>query len=272
MPPATLEAVILPGWMERDEAINYLREHCWFDPCLDAQQAEALWTQYHDRVQALPERNPPPPTRHLIPQGNRGHVSDFLKMHRGQDVTDVININPMELVIYQTYVVTDRADHHHNQAGAWVRKTLVIDRLAVQLPMRVEGDTLKLNLPHAEHMIGFQQDGAFRIQQGGGYVSRVDIVNGRLVRKAGYHRSCVFARAAMNEPEARDRCELVALTTILPPPLVANFPTHQGLRTSVFGSRPPLFSDFFDSDLAMTVRLRRKRWEAQIRIAMIDDP
>jgi hypothetical protein len=33
-----------------------------------------------------------------------------------------------------------------------------------------------------------------------------------------------------------------------------------------------LFSDFFDACLAMTVRLRKKRWEAHLRICAVDDP
>jgi hypothetical protein len=185
-------------------------------------------------------------------------------------VSEVLNINPMDLLVYQTYVVTNRADHHHNQVGGWARKTLVIDRPSAQLPMRIDGDTIKFALPHAEHMFAFQ-NGSFQIQQGAGFVSLVDVGGGRLLLKAGYHRSFAFARAVMNEPDASDKCELVALTTSLPPELSATFP-HQGLRTMVLGPRPPLFRDFFEADLAMTVKLRKKRWEAQLRIAAIDDP
>jgi len=270
MAPATLSAIALLGWMERDEAITFLLEQCDFDSPLDRQQAEALWTQYHDRVQALPARNTQPPQRFPISPANKGLVADFLAKHRGPEVTDVISINPMDLLAYQTCVVTDRADHHHQQAGGWARKTLMIDRPVAQLPHRVEGDTIKFVLPHAEHMFAFQ-NGWFQIQQGAGFVSVVDIGRGRLLLKAGYHRSFAFARAVMNEPEAKDKCELVALTTSLPPALAPTCP-HQGLRTMVFGSRPPLFSDFFDPDLAITVRLRKKRWEAHLRIAAVDDP
>jgi len=268
--PSTVDAVLLLGWMGQDEAVSCLLDHCTFDPAIDREEAARLWTAYHKRVEALPVRNPQPPARLQIPAGSRGHVTDFLRRHRGTEVSDVININPLDLVVYQLQVVTDRANHHHNQAGSWSRKTLVIDRPAAQLPVRVEGDTIKFTLPHAEHMFVFQ-NGAFQIQQGAGFVSVVDLGAGKLLLKAGYHRSFAFARAAMNEPDAKDKCELVALTTSLPPQLLASAP-HQGLRTTVFGSRPPLFSDFFDADLAMTVKLHKKRWEAQLRIAAIDDP
>src|SRR5579884_3652387 len=259
MPPSTLDALVLLGWMERDEAISYLLGQCSFEPALDREGAIALWTQYRQRVDALPLRNPPQPNRFPIPPGSKGHATDFLRRHRGQEVTDVININPMELLVYQFYVVVDRADHHHRQGGAWARKTLVIDRPTSQLPWRIDGDTLKFSLPHSEHMFGFV-NGGFQIQQGGGYVSVVDVEGGKLLLKAGYHRSFAFARGAMNEPEAKDKCELVALTTSLPPQLAPTAP-HQGLRTTVLGSRPALFADFFDPDLAMNIKLRKKRWE-----------
>jgi hypothetical protein len=172
----------------------------------------------------------------------------------------------MELVVYQKYVVTDRANHHAQQNVNWPSKTLVIDRPIAQLPIRVEQQVLKVALPHAEHFIVFQ-GGGFGIQQGGGYVCVAEI-GGRLLLKAGYHRSFAFARATMNEPDAKDKCELVALTTTLPPQLSDDLP-NQGLRTIVLGSRPPLFSDFF-SDLAMTVKLRKKCWEAHIKIVDVD--
>jgi hypothetical protein len=268
---ATLNALLLLGWMPEQEAVEWLTNLCTFNPPLDGVAAKALWQQYHDKVEALPERVPQAPTQHPLPNNCKGHVTDFLRRHRNQEVLNVVNINPMELAIYQFYVVVARADDHHSQGGAWMRKTLVIDRPIAQLPVRSEGDTIKISLPHAEHMIAFQPDGAFRIHQGAGFVSVVDLGGGRLLLKAGYHRSFAFARAAMNEPEAKDRCELVALTTSLPPPLMPTFP-HQGLRTTVLGSRAPLFSDFFNEDLVMAVTLRKKKWEAHLRIAAVDDP
>jgi hypothetical protein len=270
MAPATLDALLLLGWMEPDQAIALLTEHCWFDPPLDRRQAEGLFSQHRDRVEALPERAPAITTRMPIPADSRQHVADFLRRHRGVEVSDVVNINPMELAVYQLYVATDRAEHHVNQAGSWMRKTLVIDRPISQLPGRMEDGVIKISLPHAEHQFTFQ-GGSFQIQQGGGYVSVSSLGGGRLLLKAGYHRSFAFARAAMKEPEASDKCELVALTTSLPPELHPSFP-HQGLRTKVLGSRAPLFSDFFDRDLAMAVKLRRKKYEAHLRIATLDDP
>jgi hypothetical protein len=119
-------------------------------------------------------------------------------------------------------------------------------------------------------MIALQQDGAFRIQQGAGFVSVVQI-GPRMILKAGYHRSFAFSRSMMNAPDANDKFALVVLTRTLPPQLSPDFP-NQGLRTVVLGPRPPLLSDFFDLDLVTTVRLRKKRYEAHICITQIDEP
>lgn len=271
MPPSTVGAVILLGWMSKDSAVNYLREWCFFDPALSADQAEELWNTYRARVEALPERILKPIVRFPVPAQHRQLVNSFLARLRGPEVLDVLNINPMELVVYQTYVVTDRSDHHEQQPGDWARKFIVADRQGAQLPIQQDAaGGLRIGLPHAEHIIALQPDGAFRIQQTAGFVS-VSEINGRLFLKAGYHRSFAFSRCVMNSPDANDKLALVVLTRTLPPQLSPAFP-DQGLRTMVLGSRPPLLADFFDADLAMTVRLRKKRWETHIRIVAVDDP
>jgi hypothetical protein len=58
------------------------------------------------------------------------------------------------------------------------------------------------------------------------------------------------------------------LTKTVPPQLAADFPT-QGLRTTVLGSRPPLFSDFLDESLAMKVTLKKKRFEMHIKVNLV---
>jgi len=265
-----MDAVLLLAWMERDEAVLWLRDHCWFDPQLTEAKAEEIWKVYRDRGNALPERIIEPPQRFPIPAAQRQLVLQFLARFRGPEVLDVIKVNPMDLVVYQRYVVTDRCDHHVQQPGVWARKFLVIDRPAANLPGRIENGILKFALPHAEHLIGIQPDGAFRIQQSDGYVALSEI-GGRLLLKAGYHRSFAFARALMNEPDASEKCALFALTRSLPPDLAPNCP-NQGLRTSVLGTRAPLLRDFFDRDLAMEVKLRKKIWEAHIQILPVDSP
>lgn len=259
----TVDAVILLGWMERDEAVQYLQGMCVADPPLTAADAEALWVQYRDRVAALPRRSAAMPARHPIPATDRQHVNNFLARHRGPEVLDVIRVNPMELAVCQLYVVTDRAQEHAQASGPWCQKTLVIDRPTGPIAWRIENGVFKFMLPHAEHMFGpHPQTGAFLIMPGGGFVGVVEF-GGRLLLKAGYHRSFAFSQTMMNAPVASARSALVALTATLPPQLLPNWP-HQGLRTVALGVVPPLFADFFNSDLAMTVKLRRKNFELHV--------
>jgi len=269
--PHTLDGVVLLGWMEKDEAITCLQTQCWFDPQLSNDQAEALWRPYRTTVEQLQERQIEALRRLPIPRGAQAIVDDFRFRTRGPEVLDVINIDPRSLAIYQFYVALDRADQHARSIGnnEWARTCLQLDRPVSQLPIRLENNTMKITVPHGEHQFGLRPDGAFQIQQTGGFISVCEI-NGRMILKAGYHRSFALARAAMNAPEASDTSLLVALTATAPPQLSPQFPT-QGLRTTVLGSRPPLFSDFFDSSLAMKVRLRRKKFEYHIRFEQVDD-
>jgi hypothetical protein len=271
MPPATVGGRLLLGWMKLQEAKFWLQQNCWFDPPLTDEQVEAHWNQYRTRVENLPERNADEPQRFPIPASHNQLVSAFFnRFPRGPEVLDIININPLDLIAYQFYVVTDRCDGHVQQHGEWAKKFLVLDRPVVQLVHRYEDNAHKFSLPHAEHFIGPQPDGAFRIFQTDGYVS-VTKLHGRLFLKAGYHRSFAFARATMNEPEASAKCALVVLTRNLPAELAPTCP-DKGLRTLVLGLRPPFLRDFFDDNLAMTVRLRKRRWEAHLLIKAVDDP
>jgi hypothetical protein len=64
--PATLEAIALLGWMERDEVLEFLRKRCLFDPSLTEEQALAIWQPFRRRVEALPPRNIEPPRRRML--------------------------------------------------------------------------------------------------------------------------------------------------------------------------------------------------------------
>jgi hypothetical protein len=266
--PSTVDGFLLLGWMERDEAVTWLREHCWFDPPLTEDQAVGTWDKYRRAVEALPERRPEQPRRLPIGSTCRPIVQDFLSRIRGPEVLDVINIDPRSLLVYQLYVVGDRANDHASHLGgnAWVRLCLQIERPVSQMPLRSESGIIKVQLPHAEHFFTLQPQG-FVIQQGGGFISVCEL-EGRMLLKAGYHRSFAFSRSLMNEPDAREKSLLVALTKALPPQISADFP-KQGLRTTVLGPRPPLFSDFFDVSLAMAVKLRKKRYEMHIKVDVV---
>ncbi len=267
MPP-TVDGFLLLGWMEKDEAVRWLTKECQFEDPLSENEAVKKWLQYRDAVAALPERSPEPPKRESIPSSLKSITAGFLTKLRGPEVLDVLNIHPMDLRVYQLYVVADRANHHAKQLGGkeWAHCCLPVERPTTQMPVRSENGTIKVNIPHAEHLFTLGPQG-FVIQQGGGFVSVCDL-QGRMLLKAGYHRSFAFCRSLKKEPEAKEKSLLVALTNSLPLQLSPDFPM-QGLRTMVLGSRPPLLSDFLDESLAMPVKLRKKRYEMHINVQVV---
>jgi hypothetical protein len=264
MPP-TVDGFLLLGWMEKEEATNWLVNDCWFDPPLTNEQVQGTWLKYKAAVDGLPDRKPAAPKQLPIPASAQGIVNAFRMRTRGPEVLDVINVDPLELLVYQLYVVADRADHHakHSRADQWHQNCLQVDRPNNPMALRLDNGVIKVTLPHAEHLFA-AVPGGFQIQQGGGFISICN-VESRTVLKAGYHRSFAFARSRMKEPEAKDRSLLVAVTKTVPAQLLADFP-KQGLRTTVLGSRPPLFSDFFVEALAMPVKLRKKHYEMHITV------
>ncbi len=266
--PLTVDGFLLLGWMEQDEAVRWLMQDCWFDPPLTDVAAHELWKKYRSAVETLPERIPRQPIRLPIAPSMKPIVDNFLAHVKGPEVADVISIHPQELLVYQLYVVADRADHHAKQLGGkdWARCCLQLDRPTAQMPLRIEDGTIKVELPHGEHFFAAVQSG-FSIQQAAGFISVCE-TEGRMILKAGYHRSFAFSRTLIKDPDAKDKSLLVAVTNTLPPQLLPTFPT-QGLRTTVLGSRPPLFSDFFDDALAISVKLLKKRYEMHISVGVV---
>jgi hypothetical protein len=114
-------------------------------------------------------------------------------------------------------------------------------------------------------MFGFVPPAGFQIQEQARHVS-VTAYDNRLLLWAGYHRS--YARIASANPEGMDRSLLVVLTTDATF-LFSHDSPNQGLRAMLCGLRPPLLGDFLDESLFMRVKLRRRRYELQIRAKVV---
>jgi hypothetical protein len=119
-----------------------------------------------------------------------------------------------------------------------------------------------VNVPHGEFAFVFEpQVTQFLVIETARHTS-VTQFGDRMLLWAGYHRS--YARMVNANPEGIERSMLVALTTDADF-FVSEQSPNQGLRAVVCGLRPPLFRDFFDERFFINVRLRKKRWELQIR-------
>jgi hypothetical protein len=267
-----LDAIVLLGWMERDFALQYLLNDCIFDPPLNQEQAGALWQQYRDRVEALPERDANAPAKLELTREEQDAAERFLAPHRASGSTairDVIKVDPMGLVVYQLYVVVEKAREYMNHAAArtWcARNCLAVrPRRPQQFQGRSRLNVADIQIPHGEFAAAFIPPDKFSVEELAGHVSVTEF-GMRMLLWAGYHRS--YARMASMNPDATDRSLLAVLTNDADFVLSPDSP-NQGVRAMVCGLRPPIFADFFDNRLFMSVRLRRKRYELRIRAMVV---
>jgi len=255
--------------MEKHDAIRFLCNECVFDPALSQDAAEKLWQNYRITVEAEPPRRADAPPRLPLNLEEDRAVQSFLMHHRRSGATnirDVLKINPMSLVVHQLWVVRDRAQNYRTEdASAWINRCLGIQpSTSQQLHIRSAPNVVDAELPHAEFVFGFDPRMGFQVIELARHVS-LTAFDDRMLLWAGYHRS--YARARM-APDAMECSLLAVLTTDGDFALSPDSP-NQGLREMLRGERPPLFRDFFDDRFFMSVRLRKKRFQLQIRAQVV---
>ena len=268
IPPRTVPARILIGWLARDAAVSYLMNECVFDEPLTAEAAEQLWTRYRDAVAALPERDCCAPACIPLSPAEKTIADRFLKFHRQHpqpSVRDVIKINPLNLVAHQPYVLMNKAAEYAknaSDAATYAQHSLDIAKGINNIQFNHGLNFMDVPVPHGEFAIAFNGNPqSWVVLELARHIS-VTAFQGRMLLWAGYHRSYAFMDR--ENPEGIERSLLVALTTDADFLVSAQSP-NQGLRALVCGLRPPLFRDFFNDSLFMTTNLKRKRFVLQIR-------
>lgn len=274
-----LDAIVLLGWMERDFAVNFLLKDCIFEPPLTEGQAKDMWEKYRQNVEALGDRGVGSPERLRLDADEQRAAEQFLHFHRQfgpqSAVRDVIKIDPSRLVAHQFYILLDRvaAYSDHADAHSWpYRHCLETERRPHQINIQHRINEMNIAVPHGEFAFIFNINGGkFEVMEHARHVS-VTEYNGRMILWAGYHRS--YARMAKANPDATGRSLLVALTTDATF-FVSEQSPNQGLRAMVCGPRPSLLGDFFDGRFFIKVKLRKKRYELQVRAQVVpvnDEP
>ena len=285
----TFPGVVLLGWMDRDSAVKYLMTNCVSDPPYTEASAEALWRQYRDKCEALPEREALAPDELPLNPDEREHVNQFLLVLNKigpHTIEGFVKIDLSKLVVHQYVVVVGRANEKYfNQVRStkgWLHQALpLMPRPPAQITNKwsVNGlhTSADFEIPHAEFFFAPDPNGQFfSVQQ---FQAHISVMRGpgnsglRMLLKAGYHRSYARARSMM-PPAATVPSAVVALdrNTFGDPPnqvagagLVAD---AAGLRPE--GRRPALFEDFFNEALAMKVTVRKKRYQLQMRSTWVE--
>jgi hypothetical protein len=266
--PSTVDGKILLGWMTKSEALKTLLEEAVFASPLSEQAAIALWEQYKAKVAGLGARGCQNPAHTKLSLGEKMAGERHIKKHRKEGATNLrtlVKIEPDDLVVHQLQIVLDRAN---NYAEKLVRP---VDKIkmclgtpgSAQLPFKKTGDTIIIPVPHSEYEIGIGPKREMQVREMARHTS-VTAFDGRLLLWAGYHRCYAIALVNQEYPEEIERGLLAILTTdgdrFLGP--ASDLPEK---RDIVRGACPPLFRDFFDDDLCMTLKLRKRRCELHLK-------
>lgn len=260
MPPKIVDARILLGWMGRADALRALTQEAVLDAPLTEDAAIALWESYRTKVAALGNREIPNPAYLGISFREKHMGERHIKRCRKQGARNMrlVKIDPMGLVVHQL-MVTDRSDAYEKAMQSPVeriRACLGGDTHIRQLKTRDEAERTVIELPHFEFQFGIE-NGQLKVMEMARHIT-ISIYCGRHVLWAGYHRT--YALASQEYPDEMDRLLLAILTTDAAPLLDVD----ADKRALVCGPCPALFKDFFDDDLCMRIKLRKRRSELHV--------
>ena len=267
MPVKTVEAKLLLGWMSRDEALKVLLNECVFDDPLDEGSALKLWQEYRDKAVELDPKDCRAPALQKLTFAEKLATQKLVKGCRRRGATNVrgvVKVNPRGLIAHQLQIVLDRAKIYGAAMSTPRDRTRICLGVGMEntqpVPMKRNVDTTILQLPHAEFEIAVAPNGRIELREKARFVS-VASFGDRMLLWAGYHRA--YALASQTYPEETERSLLATLTT--------DADDFLGLRSElpekrdmVRGVRPALLEDFFDDDLFMVVKLRKRRCEFHI--------
>lgn len=275
LPNSPFSGVALLGWMDREKAIHFLTEDCLFDRPVNEADAESLWREWRDRAASIPERAPVTPVREALSEEERSYSERFIEFLGSLGVTNtqVVKIDPMELVVVQHHVAIEIAmayTERSNEGAGWMELALPMSfqnpNLNITFTRKNLDTDIDIDLPHGEFLFGVNPHGGFGPKEVLSHISVMELGSRMLLGK-GYHR--LYGHVANSEGRFPQRLSLAALDpgTLSPPARTAagNGTSVADAGLSIFGSRPPLFADFFTEGLAMPVVLRRKRYRLQVR-------
>jgi hypothetical protein len=263
--PAETDGLVLLGWKTRDRALALLQQECEFDPPLGDHDAEALWARYRERVNALRGRAVSAPVPLACTDEERRVVAGFLqdRARHGGHVRDVVKVDPLGLVAHQLEITTSRSRslaERLDGVEAWAAECLCPAPSSAQPSIRHAPNSVDVDLPHGEWALLFDSKLGLILGEAARCIT-VTRIDGHFVLWSGYHRT--YASAA-----CRPEGERTILAAVVDDVGLAAMSRWCGLR-AVQSDNPPIFSDFFNPQLALPVRFRAKRFTMEIRARIV---
>lgn len=260
---AYLQARALLGWMKRDEAQKFLMEDCVFENPVSAVRAEEIWLEYKHKVEALPVEEPRPADIVSMSAADIKAIRKFRsRFPNEQSVVDIVRLNPMELLVHQLWVSPSLAEPYMVSAAPakWTQTALLDPPSAAPSKPRREGNAMVFDLPHPEFLL-VEREGADALLQVFAPQAFVTVAfhAGRAVLLTGYHRTFALAQQMMGNSNA-PRGVLFGVSNALE--LLGS--DADDVRTMMTSARPPRLADFFNPELCLSVRMRKRHYRMRV--------
>jgi hypothetical protein len=266
-----IPARILPGWMNLDEVVSLLVDHC--SPPWSPEDARSLWLEHSKQVDGDREPYDEWPLLELEPPELEyaDRFMDFLRSHTRESlqIERVVKVPIRFLVASQHIAITERThDYAAMQVDetSWWSELLPIRPPAPKIGMRVTFgqpdnptplDTrILFDLPDAEFAFLPHGGGLFGIAQLPRHVTVVRCPVG-LILKNGYHRLIAKLRNASYHTEPSALVALEASSAANAEQSVQFLPKD--------ARRPARLADFVTEGQFVDVSLKRKRYQIEVQ-------
>jgi hypothetical protein len=252
--------------MERDTAVKFLRRRCVFDPPLSADQAESIWQPVHQAVAGLERTVQCPIELPLSAEETRlaEEAARFFEANRVPHLQAIVKVDPFQLVAHQPSILMEQAAKYEpsvrDSAGWFSEAILAPLPRTMDLQIRLGPNILEAEVPHSEFGVFFDPEGRYTIQEHLRHVTVFQIPEvDRMMLWSGYHRSYARVMSTGLDPEKRPQLMVLTDKPFLD---ILSVPSE---REVLCGPTPPLFSDFFDERLYLTVKVRRQKFQVRVR-------
>lgn len=252
--------------MGKGAAIAFLLGECLFDPAIDEVAAEALWSDYRGRVEAIGPRPPAPPSSLPLSAGERGYAKRFDRFmsRHASDYTGVRKLDLRNVLVRQYYIVPELAARYAAATEErWLEEALPLQQRKSQLTLTEQslglGSRTEIELPHGDFIFARQRaEPRWQVAE---LLHNVTVVEqaDRSILWAGYHRA--FARMIAAARGQQAEALVAAARPAGSPAAPADAADAAYGPQGVCAAR---LADFDTEGLYLDVAIRRKRYVMRI--------